>query len=68
MFSIGVENFLPFSSNLKLLSANSFNLEESEICPVGMGYRVGTIVVYKNVLLLAKCCFFFSRVIEMEIV
>ena len=31
MFSILSENFLPFSSNLKLLSANSFILAESEI-------------------------------------
>ena len=29
------ENFLPFSSNLKLSSANSFNLEESKICRLG---------------------------------
>ena len=27
-----LENFLAFSSNLKLLSANPFSLEESEIC------------------------------------
>ena len=27
-FSINLENFLPFSSTLKLLSANSFNLED----------------------------------------
>ena len=31
MFSTRLENFLPFSSNLKLSSANSFNLEESKI-------------------------------------
>ena len=29
--------FLPFSSNLKLSSANSFSLEESKICPLGSG-------------------------------
>ena len=31
-FSILKENFLPFSSNFKLLSANSFSLEESKFC------------------------------------
>ena len=31
------DNFLPFSSNLKLSSANSFNLEESKICRLVMG-------------------------------
>ena len=29
--------FLPFSSNLELSSANSFRLEESEICRLGKG-------------------------------
>ena len=32
-----LKNFLPFSSNLKLLSANSFSLEESKICHLGKG-------------------------------
>ena len=32
-----MENFLPFSSNSKLLSANSFNLEESKISHLGKG-------------------------------
>ena len=32
VFSVLLENFPPFSSNLKLLSANSFSLEESKIC------------------------------------
>ena len=32
------EDFLPFSPNLKLLSANSFNLEESKILCLGKGY------------------------------
>ena len=36
MFSIGLENFMPFSLNLKL-SANSFCLEESKICRMGKG-------------------------------
>ena len=31
-FSICLENFLPFSSNLKLSCANSLSLEESKIC------------------------------------
>ena len=34
-FSFRLENFLPFSSDLKLLSANSFSLEESRICRFG---------------------------------
>ena len=33
-------NFLPFSSNLKLSSANSFSLEESKICRLVMGQPV----------------------------
>ena len=37
VFPIRFENFLPFSSNSKLSSANSFNLEESEICRLVMG-------------------------------
>ena len=28
---------MPFSANLKLLSANSFSLEESKICCLGKG-------------------------------
>ena len=36
MFSTRLDNFLPFSSNLKLLSANSFSLEESNICRLVM--------------------------------
>ena len=35
VFSTPLKNFLPFSSNLKLLSANSFSLEESKICCLG---------------------------------
>ena len=37
VFSTRLDTFLPFSSNLKLLSANSFSLEESKICHLGMG-------------------------------
>ena len=37
VFSTHFENFLPFSSNLKLLSATSFSLEESKICCLGKG-------------------------------
>ena len=40
-FSISIfycfENFPPFSSNLKLSSANFFSLEESKICRLGKG-------------------------------
>ena len=32
-----LENFLPFSSKLKLLSANPFSLEESKVCRLGKG-------------------------------
>ena len=35
VFSTRLEIFLPFSSNLKLLSANSSSLEESKICRLG---------------------------------
>ena len=31
------DNLLQFSSNLKLLSANTFSLEESKICRLEMG-------------------------------
>ena len=37
VFSILLENFLPFSSMLKLSSANSLSLEESTICGLGKG-------------------------------
>ena len=37
MFSTGLNNCLPFSSNFKLLSAKSFNLEKSKICGLVMG-------------------------------
>ena len=37
VFSTHSDNFLPFSSNLKLSSANSFSLEESKICRLVMG-------------------------------
>ena len=41
VFSTHLDNFLPFSSNLKLSSANSFSLEESKIfrLVVGLRYR-----------------------------
>ena len=35
LFSTLLEDLLPFSSNLKLSSAKSFSLEESEICHLG---------------------------------
>ena len=37
VFSTLLENSLPFSSNLKLSSANSFSLEESKICRLEKG-------------------------------
>ena len=38
VFSTHLENFLLFSSNLKLSSADCFNLEELKICRLEMGY------------------------------
>ena len=38
VFFTSFENFLPFSSNLKLLSAKSFTLKESKICCLGKSY------------------------------
>ena len=37
VFSTCLDNFLPFLSNLKLSSANSFILEEFKICCLGKG-------------------------------
>ena len=37
LFSTRLESFLPFSSTLKLSSANSLSLEESKICRLGKG-------------------------------
>ena len=37
VFSIGLENFLPFESNLNSSSANSFSLYVSKICGLGKG-------------------------------
>ena len=37
MFSTCLKNFLPFSANLKLSSANCFGLEEFKICCLGKG-------------------------------
>ena len=37
VFSTHLETFLPFSSNSKLSSANSFSLEASKICCLGKG-------------------------------
>ena len=37
VFSTHLENFLPFSSSLKLSSANSFSLEEPKIGGLGNG-------------------------------
>ena len=37
MFSTHLDNFLPFPSDLKLSSANSFSLREPKICCLGKG-------------------------------
>ena len=39
--SCHLDNFLPFSSHLKMSSANSFSLEESKICCLGKGLHLG---------------------------
>ena len=39
MFSTRLDNFLQFSSNLELSSANSFSLEGSKFCRLGKGWR-----------------------------
>ena len=41
VFSILSDNFQPFSPKSKLLSANSFSLEESKICHLGKGFGKG---------------------------
>ena len=45
MFSTLLENFLPFSSNLKLSSENSFSLEASEICCLVKDLQPFTVVL-----------------------
>ena len=40
VFSIHLENFPSSSTNLKLLSANCFNLEESKNCRLGKSYEL----------------------------
>ena len=47
MFSIHWKNFLPFSSNLILLSANSFSLNQSKILLFGKGLK-------------SDCCYTFN--------
>ena len=37
VFPACLDNFLPFSSNFKLSSANAFSLEQSKICCLVMG-------------------------------
>ena len=39
VFSTLLENFLPFSSNFDLSSANSFCLQKSKICHLGKGFK-----------------------------
>ena len=46
-FSTGLEDFLAFSSNLKLWSANSLSLEVSKICHLGKGSSINILVLYK---------------------
>ena len=37
VFSTCLESFLPFSTNLNFSSANSFSLDETNICRLGKG-------------------------------
>ena len=46
VFSTLFENFQQFSSNLKLLSANSFSLEESKICHLGETLNMSAKSIY----------------------
>ena len=47
VFSIRLKNFLPFSPNIKLSSANSFSLEESKICRLEKSKKVGKVMKLK---------------------
>ena len=49
-----MENFLPFSANSKLSSANSFNLEESKICRLEKVYSEK----HRDLFFLIFCIFF----------
>ena len=42
VFSTHLENFLPLSSDMTLLSANSFSLDESKFCRLGKGWLFST--------------------------
>ena len=44
VFSTRLENFLPFSSNLKLSSANSFSLEACQFCHLVVWERVNKVL------------------------
>ena len=48
VFSTLLENFPPFSSKIKLLSANSFSLEEPEILLFGKGLSQLEVVLLSN--------------------
>ena len=50
MFSTHLDNFLPFSSNLKLSSANFFILEESKMCRLVMDLTTLSRKGFKNLL------------------
>ena len=49
VFSFHSKNFLPFSSNLKVLSANSFSLEESKICHLEKGSQNVFIFIFTTI-------------------
>ena len=65
VFSTRLDNFLPFSSNLKLSSANSFSFEESKICRLVMGQvqgvRVKHTILYPFDVYSARVVTFYQR-------
>ena len=46
VFSNCLENFLPYLSNLKMSSANSFSLDKSEVLLIGKGLKSILILIY----------------------
>ena len=60
LFSADLENFLSFSSSLNLLSATSFNLEESTIC------RLQTLSIWKSLQFVVCKLFQFGRVYNLS--
>ena len=64
VFSTHLDNFMPFSSNLKLSSANSFGMEESKICCLGKGLKHGMEMVK---MLVSAVFLMFSKVFYLRV-